>query len=76
MSFDQVLNAIIHAYIILHNMVIKDECGGSYDLDDYEIVKSSIEVSIITPEAHTSFAINLRREASATILTSVIHSWI
>jgi hypothetical protein len=40
----------MHAYNILHNMIIEDECGGSYDVDNYEMVESSIAALIITPK--------------------------
>jgi hypothetical protein len=32
-------------------MFNEDECGGSYDMDDYEIVNSSIAAPIIIPKA-------------------------
>jgi hypothetical protein len=37
-------------------MIIVHECGGVYDIDNYEIVNSSIAVSTITLEALMTFA--------------------
>lgn len=38
----QILNMIMHACIILHNMITKDELGGSYNMGNFEIVESFI----------------------------------
>lgn len=57
------------AYII---STIDDEHGGSYDVDEYEIVETSITIPTITLEAPMSFAVIFHREA--TILTSPIHN--
>lgn len=35
--------------------IIEDEHGGSYDVDDYEIVESFVAAPIVTLEASTSF---------------------
>jgi hypothetical protein len=40
-------------------MIIKDECGGSYDMDDYETVESSIAAPTTTLESSTIFATNI-----------------
>jgi hypothetical protein len=40
----------------MHNMMIKDEHGGSYDMDDYKTVEPSVAAPIVTPEASTSLA--------------------
>lgn len=50
-----VLNVIMHAYIILHIMIINDQCGGSYDVEDYKIDKSFIIASTITFKALMGF---------------------
>lgn len=47
----QILDMNVHACIILYNMIIKDKHEGAYDVDKYEIVKSSIIASTITSEA-------------------------
>jgi hypothetical protein len=47
------------ACAILHNIIIKDEFRGKYDVDNYEIVESSIAATTITLEAPTSFAVIL-----------------
>jgi hypothetical protein len=44
------------ACIILQNAIFENEIEGSYDVDDYEIVESSIAASTITLEASMSFA--------------------
>jgi hypothetical protein len=36
------------ACIIMHNMIIENECGGSYDVDNYEIVESSVTAPTMT----------------------------
>lgn len=34
--FQQVLGVIMYACIVMHNIIIENECGGSYHVDDYE----------------------------------------
>ena len=46
----QILNMIMHACIILHNIIIKDKHEGAYDVDKYEIVKSFVVAPTITSE--------------------------
>lgn len=45
----------MRACIILCNMNIKDECGESYDVDDYEVVESPIAAPTMTSEVPTDF---------------------
>lgn len=47
------------ACAILHNIIIKDELRGKYDVDNYKIVESSIAAVTITPEEPMSFAVIL-----------------
>jgi hypothetical protein len=62
----QILGVVICACIILHNMIIEDEYGGAYDMDDYKIDESFVISSIITREAPMIFAAIL-------IHTSMVH---
>lgn len=59
-------NSIISicACIIQHTIIIDDEHGGSYDVDEYEIVETSITIPTITFEAPMSFAVIFHREAT------------
>jgi hypothetical protein len=52
------------ACIIMHNMIIKDEHGGSYDMDDYKIIESSFAASTITLKALSGFSTILQCEAA------------
>jgi hypothetical protein len=38
--------------IILHNIVIEDECAGSYDIGDYETIEFSVAAPVVTPPKH------------------------
>jgi hypothetical protein len=60
----QVLSAIIRAYIILNNMIIEDEHGGSYDVDNYETIEFFTATPPMTPKAPMRFAVILRRETT------------
>jgi hypothetical protein len=44
----------MRTYIIVYNVVIEDEYGGSYDVDNYETVESSLTTQTVTPEALTA----------------------
>jgi hypothetical protein len=48
----QVLDVIMCACIILHNMIIENEHEGTYDVNDYEILKSFVTTSTITLSKH------------------------
>jgi hypothetical protein len=64
-SYSQrILNLIIHAYIILHNMIIDDERDDGYD-DNYHTVTSVVAPSI-TYKAPASLTTILQREAHLT----------
>jgi hypothetical protein len=64
-SYSQcILDLIMRAYIILHNMIIDDERDGSYD-DNYHTV-TFVVASPITYKALTSVTIILQREAYLT----------
>jgi hypothetical protein len=54
----------MHACIILHNMIIEDECGWSYNVDGYKIVETFTEASTSSPEALKGFAAILQHEAA------------
>jgi hypothetical protein len=45
-------------------MIIEDEYEGSYDVDNYEKVESSLTTQTVTPEAPTGFVVMLQREAA------------
>jgi hypothetical protein len=60
-SYSQrILNLIMHAYIISHNMIIDDERDGGYD-DNYHTV-TSVVTPPITYEALTSLTTILQNE--------------
>jgi hypothetical protein len=60
-SYSQrILNLIMHAYIISHNMIIDDERDGGYD-DNYHTV-TSVVAPPITYEALTSLTTILQKE--------------
>lgn len=59
----QVLSLIMCVCIILHSIIIEDERQGSYDINNYETIKSSIVAPPMTPKASMSFATILQREA-------------
>lgn len=61
---------IICVCISLHNMIIKDGYVGSYDIDDHEIVVSSIAASTITLKAPTRFAYILQCKIATAIHAS------
>jgi hypothetical protein len=44
----------MYQYIILYNMIIKNESRGSYNVDDYEIL-FPVTATTIIPKASTSF---------------------
>jgi hypothetical protein len=48
----------------MYNMIIEDEYEGSYDVDNYEKVESSLTTQTVTPEAPTGFVVMLQREAA------------
>jgi hypothetical protein len=52
-------------------MIIENEHGEAYDMDDYEIVDSFIIASTITLETSTSFAVVL--QDGTTICASAMH---
>jgi hypothetical protein len=52
-------------------MIIENEHGEAYDMDDYEIVDSFIIASTITLETSTSFAVVL--QDGTTICASLMH---
>lgn len=52
-------------------MIIENEHGEAYDMDDYEIVDSFIIASTITLETSTSFAVVL--QDGTTICGSPMH---
>lgn len=72
MSFflHQVLNVIMRACIVLHNMIIEDEHKWSYDIDGYEIVESFDATLTITLEA-SNFAVILQPKIA--IHYSLVH---
>jgi hypothetical protein len=64
-SYSQhILNLIMHAYIILHNMIIDDERDNGYD-DNYHTV-TSVVASSVTYRALTSLIIILQSETHLT----------
>lgn len=54
----------MRACIILHNIIVENESGGSYDLDDYKIVEFSVVAPTITLEALISFTDILQPEVT------------
>jgi hypothetical protein len=44
---------MMRSCIIMHNMVIEDDRGGVYDVNDCKTVKSSVTVLTITLEVLT-----------------------
>lgn len=46
----------MRACIILCNMNIKNECGESYDVNDYEVVESPIAAPTMTSKVPIDFA--------------------
>jgi hypothetical protein len=62
--FQRTLDLIMHAYIILHNMIIDDERDGDYD-DSYHTV-TSVVAPPITYETSTSLTNILQREMHLT----------
>lgn len=52
----------MHAYLILYNMIIKDECRGAFDMGNYVIIESYIAALTITLEAPTTFTVILQHE--------------
>lgn len=63
--FHQVLSVIICLYTILHNIIIKDERGGSYDIDDHEVVYSSFATPTVTLKRALRPSCNMRPHASS-----------
>jgi hypothetical protein len=55
-------------------MIIEDEHGGSYDVDDYETVESSIAAPTVICEAPRGFAAILQREVA--LHTNLVHDWL
>jgi hypothetical protein len=45
-------------------MIIEDDHGGSYDVDDYETIESFAATPPMTPKAPTRFVVILRRETT------------
>lgn len=45
-------------------MIIENECEGSYNVDDYKIVESSLAVAHATPVEPTRFAVGFSDHAS------------
>jgi hypothetical protein len=55
---------IMRACIITHNIIIKDEYEGAYDVHNYELVEFFVATLTITFEVSMSFAAILQREAA------------
>lgn len=51
-------------------MITKNERGGSYDMDEYETIESSIATPTVTPKEPTGFTVILQREVS--LYTSIL----
>jgi hypothetical protein len=45
-------------------MIIEDDHGGSYDVDDYETIESFAATPPMTPKAPTRFVVILQRETT------------
>jgi hypothetical protein len=58
------LNLIMHACIILHNMIIDDERDGDYDENYYTV--TSVVTPPVTYEAPATLTIILQRETHLT----------
>jgi hypothetical protein len=73
-SRHQLFGVIIHAYIILYNIIIEDEHEETYNVNDYEVVRSSIVAPTITSKAPTSFAVILQDETIIyAMLASIVY---